>query len=176
VRPVARRDLVLLAAGLAVASWVLVRSFYGSLPPLHWWLGVPIGLLGVAEALGARTLRIRLEAEREARSRRPAPVAARRDAAPVRPVEPMLVARVAVLAQASAYVGAAVAGLWLGVLLHVGPQVGRLAAAAGDTLTAAVGAVLAVGLTVAALRLEAVCRVPPRDGRDDDDGGGPHPA
>jgi Protein of unknown function (DUF3180) len=177
VRPVARRDLGVLAVGLAVAAWVLVRSFYGELPPLHWWLGVPIGLLGVAEALGARTLRIRLEAEREARTGRPAAVAARRDAASVRPVEPMLVARVAVLAQASAYVGAGFTGLWVGVLAYVGPQVGRLSAAAGDTVTAAVGAVLAVGLTVAALRLEAVCRVPPRDGGDArDDGSGPDPA
>jgi Protein of unknown function (DUF3180) len=176
VKPVARRDLVVLAAGLAVVAWVLVRNFYGSLPPLHWWLGLPIGLLGVAEALGARTLRIRLAAEREARSRRPAAVAARRDAVPVRPVEPMLVARVAVLAQASAYVGAGFAGLWLGVLLHVGPAVGRLSSAAGDTLTAALGAVLAVGLTVAALRLEAVCRVPPRDADGDGDADGPDPA
>jgi Protein of unknown function (DUF3180) len=177
VRPVPRRDLVVLAVGLAVATFVLVRSFYGDLPPLHWWLGVPIGLLGVAEALGARTLRIRLEAEREARSRRPSTaVVARRDAATVRPVEPMLVARVAVLAQASAYVGAGFTGLWIGVLLHVGPAVGRLSSAAGDTVTSAVGAVLAVGLTVAALRLEAVCRVPPRGGSREDEPGRPDPA
>ena len=174
MRPVARRDLAVLAVGLAVAAWVLVRSFYGALPPLHWWLGLPVGLLGVAEALGAGTLRIRLEAEREARSGRQGPVAARSGTAPVRPVEPLLVARVAVLAQASAYVGAGFAGLWVGVLLHVGPAVGRLSSAAGDTVTSSVGAVLAFGLTAAALRLEAVCRVPPRDG--DDDPRGPDPA
>jgi hypothetical protein len=176
VKPVARRDLAVLALGLAVATFVLVRSFYGDLPPLHWWLGLPIGLLGVAEGLGARTLQIRLGAEREARSRRPAAVAARRDAVPVRPVEPMLVARVAVLAQASAYTGAGFTGLWTGVLLHVGPAVGRLSSAGGDTLTAAIGAVLALGLTAAALRLEAVCRVPPRDGSGDGGPDGPDPA
>lgn len=170
MKPVARRDLAVLALGLAVATFVLVRSFYGDLPPLHWWFGVPVGLLGVVEGLGARTLRIRLDAEREARARRPAAVAPRREVVPVRPVEPMLVARVAVLAQASAYTGAGFAGLWTGVLLHVGPAVGRLSAAAGDTLTAAVGAALALGLTAAALRLEAVCRVPPRDGSGDVDG------
>ena len=64
---------------------------------------------------------------------------------------------------------AAFTGLWAGVLLHVGPAVGRLAAAAGDTLTAAIGLVLSVGLVLAALRLESVCRVPPSDGRDDPD-------
>jgi hypothetical protein len=176
VKPVARRDLVVLAVGLGVAAWVLVRSFYGALPPLHWWLGVPVGVLAVAEALGARTLRIRLAAQREARAGRPGtPVAARRDV-PVRPVEPLLVARVAVLAQASAWIGAALTGLWAGVLLHVGPAVGRLSAAGGDTLTAAIGLVLALGLVLAALRLEAVCRVPPSDGRDDTDQGYPDPA
>ena len=102
-------------------------------------------------------------------------MAARRDAVPVRPVEPMLVARVAVLAQASAYAGAGFTGLWTGVLLHVGPAVGRLSSAAGDTLTAAIGAVLAVGLTAAALRLETVCRVPPRDGSGEGDPDGPAP-
>jgi hypothetical protein len=33
-----------------------------------------------------------------------------------------------------------------------------------------------VGLTVAALRLEAVCRVPPRDGSGEDDPRRPDPA
>jgi hypothetical protein len=84
-------------------------------------------------------------------------------------VEPLLVARVAVLAQASAWIGAAFTGLWAGVLLHVGPAVGRLSAAAGDTLTAAIGLVLSVALVLAALRLESVCRVPPSDDRDDPD-------
>jgi predicted outer membrane lipoprotein len=80
-------------------------------------------------------------------------------------VEPMLVARLAVLAQASAWVGAVLAGLWAGVLLHTGPALGRLDAASGDTVTAILGVVLAVALTVAALWLEHVCKVPP--GEDD---------
>ena len=58
-------------------------------------------------------------------------------------------------------------GLWTGVLLHTGPAVGRLSAAGGDTVTAILGFVLSVGLGVAALWLEHVCRVPP--GGDDDE-------
>jgi len=163
VKPVSRRDLVVLAVGLAVAAWLLVRAWYGDLPTLDWWLPAPLAVLAVAEALGARTLRARLAALRSARAAasRPGPTPA--PTGPVRPVEPMLVARLAVLAQASAYVGAVFAGVWAGVLLHVGPAVGRLQAAAGDTVTALIGLVSAAALVAAALWLESTCRVPPED-------------
>ena len=156
--PVRRRDLVVLAAGFALAGWVLVRALYGELPTLDWWLPAPLAVLALAEALGARTLRTRLRALREARSGR-GPIVAQ----PVRPVEPMLVARLAVLAQASAYVGAVFAGLWAGVLAHVGPAVGRLQTAGNDTVTAIIGIVCSIALVAAALWLESVCRVPPED-------------
>jgi hypothetical protein len=165
LRPVPRRDLAVLAAGLAVAAWLLVRTWYGELPALDWWLPAPLAVLAVAEALGARTLKARLTAVREARSRTTPADQAR--AAAVRPVEPMLVARLAVLAQASAYVGAVFTGVWAGVLLHVAPAVGDLQAAAGDTVTSLIGVVASAALVVAALWLESVCRVPP--GSTDDE-------
>ncbi|WP_245899623.1 DUF3180 domain-containing protein [Geodermatophilus normandii] len=170
-----RRDLVIVAAGLALAAWLLVRATYGSLPPLRWWLPVPLAVLAVAEALGARTLRARLAAQRAARrSARGGETARTADpAAPlVRPVEPMLVARLAVLAQASAFVGAAFVGIWAGVLLHVGPAVSRLQAAGSDTVTAVVGVLCSAALAAAALWLESMCRVPPeeRDERRPGDG------
>ena len=159
--PVRRRDLVVLAVGLAVASWLLVRALYGELPRLDWWLPAPLAVLAVAEALGARTLRARLGAVRDARAGRGPAVAA--GTRPVRPVEPMLVARLAVLAQASAYVGAVFVGVWGGVLAHVGPAVGRLQTAGSDTVTAVIGIVVSGALVAAALWLESVCRVPPDD-------------
>jgi hypothetical protein len=159
--PVRRRDLVVLAAGLAVAVWLLVRTWYGELPGLDWWLPAPLAVLAVAEAVAARVLKLRLSALREARSGR-GPVAAR-ITRPVRPVEPMLVARLAVLAQASAYVGAVFTGVWAGVLAHVGPAVGRLQDAGSDSVTAIIGIVVSIALVVAALWLESVCRVPPED-------------
>jgi hypothetical protein len=162
VTPVRRRDLAVLALGLAVATWLLVRSWYGQLPPLDWWLPAPLGVLAVAEALGARTLGARLAALRDARAGK-RPAAKTPSTAPVRPVEPMLVARLAVLAQASAYVGAVLLGVWAGVLAHVGPAVGRLQAAGGDTLTAVIGVVCSAALIAAALWLESVCRIPPED-------------
>jgi Protein of unknown function (DUF3180) len=166
LRPVPRRDLAVLAVGLAVATWLLVRALYGQLPPLDWWLPVPLAVLAVAEALGARTLKARLRALREARTRSGTSAAASQDV-PVRPVEPMLVARLAVLAQASAYVGAVFAGVWAGVLLHVGPAVGELQAAGSDTVTALIGVAASAALVAAALWLESACRVPPGSTEDD---------
>ena len=158
--PVRRRDLAVLALGLAVASWLLVRTFYGELPSLDWWLPAPLAVLAVAEALGARTVRARLAAVREARAARGRTTASP-VAGPVRPVEPMLVARLGVLAQASAWVGAGFAGVWGGVLAHVAPAVGRLQAAGADTVTAVIGIACSVGLVAAALALESACRIPP---------------
>jgi hypothetical protein len=168
VTPIRRRDLVVVAVGLAVASWLLVRAYYGELPPLHWYLPVPLGIIAIAEALGARTLRARLDAWRAARSGRDRAAAVPARAVPVRPVEPLVVARVAVLAQASAWVGAVFTGVWAGVLVHAVSQLGRLADAPGDTVTGSLGVVFSAGLVVAALWLESVCRVPP----DDEDGQG----
>ena len=155
--PVRRRDLVVLALGLALASWLLVRSWYGSLPALDWWLPAPLAVLAVAETLGARTLRTRLAAERAARAGR----APRPGSPPVRRVEPLLVARLAVLAQASAYVGAVATGVWGGLLAHVGPVADRVRAAGDDTVTAAIGIGCSLALVAAALRLESACRIPP---------------
>ena len=157
--PVRRRDLAVLALGLAIASWLLVRTFYGELPSLDWWLPAPLAVLAVAEFVAARTVKARLAALREARSRNGTSAAASRNV-PVRPVEPMFVARLAVLAQASAWVGAGFAGVWTGVLAYVGPAVGRLAEAGGDTVTAVIGIACSAGLVAAALALESACRVP----------------
>ena len=170
MRPISRRDLAVLVLGLAVATWLLVRAAYGDLPPLRWWLPAPLAVLAVAEAGAARTLRTRLHDLRAARAmgRGQAPEGAPRPER-VRSVEPMLVARLAVLAQASAYVGAVSLGVWLGVLAHVGPSVGRLQAAGNDAVTAVLGVGVSVALMTAALWLESVCRVPP----DDEGEGGP---
>ena len=163
--PIRRRNLVVLALGLAVAAWFVIRAVYGDIQRLDWWLAVPLGILAVAEALGTRTLRARLKAERDARRSAHAPVAAgSRTPGPVRPVDPLLVARLAVLAQASAYAGAVFLGIWLGILLYVAPQVHRLQAASGDLVAAVVGVVCSGGLVLAALWLESVCQVPPSEG------------
>ena len=156
--PVRRRDLLVIAAGVALVVWLLVRRSYGDLPALSWWQPLPLGLLAVAEALAARAL-----AERFADRRRRRSEPGRRPVSTARPVDPLLAARLVVLAQASAYVGAVFTGVWAGVLLHTLPALGRLTAARGDSVTGVLGVLLAAALTGAALWLEHVCKVPPDD-------------
>lgn len=169
MNPVSRRDLAVLALGLAVASWLLVRTFYGELPALDWWSPAPLAVLAVAEFTGARTVRSRLAALRDARASTGTGGRASAAAGRVRPIEPMLVARLAVLAQASAWVGAGFAGLWAGVLAYVAPEVGRLQEAGGDAVAALIGIACSAALVAAALALESACRVPPED-RDPTEG------
>jgi hypothetical protein len=64
-------------------------------------------------------------------------------------------------------------GVWLGVLGHVGPALGRLEAAGSDTVTALVGVACSAALVAAALWLESVCRVPPSSGEDEPENGVP---
>jgi len=165
MRPVPRRDLVVVAVGLAVAGWLVVRALYGQLPAFHWWQPVPLALLAVAEALGARSLHARLTTDRDRRraARSGEASALQPGQRSVDPVEPMLVARLAVLAQASAWAGAAFAGLWAGVLVHALTQLGRLTAATGDAVAAGAGVVCSLALVAGALRLERACRVEPDD-------------
>lgn len=165
MRPVPRRDLAVVAVGLAVVGWLVVRAFYGSLPAFHWWQPVPLALLAVAEALGARSLRARLTTDRDRRraARSGEAAAVQPGQRSAEPVEPMLVARLAVLAQASAWAGAAFAGLWAGALVHAATELGRLTAATGDAVAAGVGVVCSLALVVGALRLEDACRVEPGD-------------
>lgn len=166
--PVRRRDLAVLALGLAVAAWLLVRTWYGQVPPLDWWLPLPLAVLAVGEAIGAGVLRARLTALRQARASRDRKQTRTSPPELVRPVEPLLVARLVVLAQASAYVGAVFTGLWVGVLAYVAPAVHRLQAAGSDTVTASLGIVCSAALVAAALWLESVCRVPPNPPGDVD--------
>ena len=163
MNPVSRRDLTVVGGGLAVVGFVVVRAFYGDLPSLHWWQPVPLALLALAEALGARTLRARLRVDRDRRraARSGEAVALQPGQRSPDPVEPMLVARLAVLAQASAWAGAGFAGLWSGALAYTLSQLERLAAAGGDAVASGTGVGGALALVGAALYLEHVCRVPP---------------
>lgn len=162
MRPVPRRDLAVVALGLGVAGWLLVRALYGELPGFHWWQPLPLLLLAVAELLGARSLRARLGADRERRraARAGEAVALEPGQRVDQPVEPMLVARLAVLAQASAWAGAGFTGLWAGALVYTSGQLGRLAVASGDALAAGLGVACSLALVGAALVLERACRTP----------------
>ena len=136
------RDLAGIAIVAAVLSWVLVRRYYGDLPPLRWYLPLSLAFLGIAELMGARTLRARISGTAGI------------------PVNALMAARALVLAKASAVAGAGFAGLWLGLLAYTVPNLGFLVAAGNDTVTGVIGAMSSALLVSGALVLENACRTP----------------
>jgi hypothetical protein len=149
VTPTRLRDLAAIAVVAAALSWLAVRQYYGDLPRLHWFVPLSLALLAFVEVLAGSQLRARIR-------RRPG----------TEPVHPLVAARSVALAKASAIVGAAMLGVWAGVLIYTLPRLGYLAAAGDDTRTAVVGVVAAAALTAAALWLEFCCRTPkPPDDR-----------
>jgi Protein of unknown function (DUF3180) len=150
VAPTRVRDLIACAVGVGLVAWLAIREWYGELPRLTWFLPLSLALLALAEVLAGNQLRARIR-------RRPG----------ARPVQPLVAARSLALAKASALVGAAMAGVWGGLLLYVLPRLDFLAAAPADARTGAVGVVAALSLVAAALWLEQCCRTPtPPDGED----------
>lgn len=138
------RDLAGSALLAALLSWYLVREYYGALPVLRWYIPLSLALLGIAELMGARSLQARI-----------------RGRAGLPALDALVAARAVALAKASALAGAGFAGLWLGLLAYTVPNLGFLAAASSDTVTATIGVLSSAGLVVGALVLENACRTPP---------------
>lgn len=143
---------VLVVAGLAAAAtaWLLLSIFYANWPPLPWLPIVVIAALAVAEGYLAQNTAARVQ---------------RKPGAPR--VDPLAVARFAVLAKASSLAGALYTGFSAGVLAWLVLEPTR---AARDDIPAAIGGVVAaLALVAAALWLERSCRVPNRPDRSDSD-------
>ncbi|MEV0947435.1 DUF3180 domain-containing protein [Rhodococcus sp. NPDC049939] len=150
--PTRVRDLLLLAAVAVAGSWILVRVFYGSIPPIPVYAGASLYPVAAIEVVLAFMVRSRIRSHQVGDG--------------PRQLHPITAARVAALAKASALVGAATAGVWGGFLLYVFPQRSYLRAAVSDSPGAWVGLVAALALVGAALWLEHCCRTPdePSDG------------
>lgn len=137
-----RRDLVVAALVAGAVAWALVRAFYGELPQLPWTGALTVLLLAVTELGVAGSVRARLQG-------RPR----------TRPIEPLVVARLAALAKASSVLGALTVGAWAGVALFLSQSL-ELRAARPDLVVSGLSAAAGVVLVVAALRLERACLVP----------------
>lgn len=149
--PTRPRDLLAVGLLAVVVGNLLTRLFYSFIPDLPIAAAITLGLLGVAEFVGGYMLRGRIE---------------RRRGAP--PVDPLLAARALLVARASAFAGAAVAGLWAGLLVHTLPDAGSVTAAASDSVTGGIGLVCALILVGAGLWLEYCCRAPEDPDQDAD--------
>jgi hypothetical protein len=151
VKPVSTRLLLLAGIFFAVVTWAVLHAIYTNLPPLSW-TGVPALLIAAAlEAVAGRDLKARISG-REG----------------VKPAPPLFVARMVVLAKASAYAAAVLAGISLGFVLYL---FGLLQASTPrtDMITAGVTFGSSIVLLLAALYLENCCRVPEDDDRDRDE-------
>jgi uncharacterized protein DUF3180 len=142
VRPT-RPWLLVVTAGMAgLVSYLLTSNYYAdveSSPPRL--APLLILLIALAEAYTASMTRARLAG-------RPG----------TRPVNPLVVARLAALAKASSLVGALAFGAYAGFLGYVAQL--STPVASTDTRTAALGTGCSLGLVAAALLLERACRAP----------------
>jgi hypothetical protein len=84
-------------------------------------------------------------------------------------LNPLFVARLAVLAKASSLGGAIFAGAYGGVAAWALSERGRLAVADRNLAPSIAGVVGALGLVAAALLLERACRVPKEPDDEDDE-------
>jgi hypothetical protein len=142
--------LALLALGGAVA-YPLTSTYYASAQSPSAYGPLSLLLLALVEAYTAYTTRARLAG-------RPG----------TRPIHPLTVARVAVLAKATSPVAALATGAYAGFVAYVvqieGPDVSH------DLRTGVAGLVCSLALGVTALLLERVCRVqPPTDDNGDEE-------
>jgi len=140
--PTRLRTLFLIAAVLAVASWLLLKSVYGSLPSFPWTMVPALLIAAGGEAITARGLRARILG-------RPG----------TKPVPPLQVARMVALAKASSLASAVLGGIAAGFAAAAGEAL-PARAAGHDVFTGSLTFGASVLLAVAALYLEHCCRVP----------------
>ncbi|MDF2706709.1 MAG: hypothetical protein K0R62_2361 [Nonomuraea muscovyensis] len=141
--------LVGIVVVVTLVTFVLVRQFYSALPVMPWTAIPTALLLAIGEAYSGWMTKARID-------RRPG----------TKPVEPLAVARLAALAKASAYAGAAFGGIFAGFALHTVQLFTR--ETPRTEFFVAMGSFLAfVALVGAALFLENSCRIPkdPEDQR-----------
>jgi hypothetical protein len=138
----------------ALAAWLIVRASFTSLPPLPWTSVPALVVLALAEAVSGRNLRARIRGRPGAK-----------------PVAPIAVARMAVLAKASSAAAAVIGGFAAGFLAYVSASLDK-AVPRGDAVSAGATLAAAVVLAVAALYLEHCCRAPDPP---EDAPGGPSP-
>ncbi|HEX6873054.1 MAG TPA: DUF3180 domain-containing protein [Micromonosporaceae bacterium] len=156
MRPTRPATLVVAALVTAALAWLGISRYYADIPNLTWLAGLTLAGLAVVEGIAAHNTRARIEHR---------PRAGR--------LNPLLVARLVVLAKASSLVGSIFAGAYGGVAAWALAERNNLNVAAANLAPSIAGLVGALGLAAAALWLERACRVPkPPDEQDHETGGG----
>lgn len=155
LRPTRPATLALAAVLTAALAWLGMRRFFGDIPDVTWLAGLTMAGLAVVEGIAAHNTRARIEQRPRAGA-----------------LNPLLVARLAVLAKASSLAGAIFAGAYGGIAAWALSERDRLTVAGQNLPPALAGLVGALALVAAALLLERACRVPePPDDQHDAAGG-----
>ncbi|WP_448852748.1 DUF3180 domain-containing protein [Corynebacterium sp. 335C] len=140
--------LVIAAAVVAAAAYMIVGTFLGAIA-FHWTDLLFPWVLAAVCAWAARRVREAVEERGIGQDRSQ--------------MHPLTVARWLTVGTASAWLGALLAGGYLGVAVWLLPQWGRLAAATAEGPVVVAGAVTGVALAAAGLHLERCCQAPPGD-------------
>jgi len=157
MRPTSPATLVVAALATAAVTWMLISRYYGDVPVLHWLPGFTLAALAVGEGITARNTKARID--RQPGTQR---------------VNPLVVARLAVLAKASSLAGAIFAGAYGGVAAWALAERSWLRVAEVNVLPSVAGVIGALALTAAGLLLERACRVPEPPDDEDENGTGTH--
>jgi FtsH-binding integral membrane protein len=144
MRPTRSSVLLALALLAGIISWLAVTREYNSLPALPIIGPLTLVILAIAELMFAFSVRGRI--------RNPNTPVQRR-------LEPIFVARLAVLAKASSHAAAVVAGLYGGFLVYTLTHLGK-PKINSDSRASGLSLVAALALVAAAIFLEFSCRVP----------------
>jgi hypothetical protein len=143
LQPTRPGPLIVAGVVAGVLAYLGVRTYFGNLPDVTWLAGLTLAGLAVVEVVAAVNTKARIE---------------RRPGAGV--LNPLLVARLVVLAKASSLAGAIFAGVYAGVAVWAFVERDQLTVAEHNLPPAIGGVVGASALLAAALLLEHACRVP----------------
>jgi hypothetical protein len=150
LQPTKATTLIVSAIAFAALGLWGMSRFFADIPNITFLPGLTLAALAVMEAVAAHNTKAKIEKKPRRGS-----------------VNPLLVARYAVLAKASSLAGAIFAGAYGGVAAWAVSQHGQLRVADADLPPSVAGLVGALALVGGALALERACRVP--DPPDDDD-------
>lgn len=135
------------AAFAGVASFIVVRRFYGLLASLSMLVPASLWIIALACVYFAVMVRKRRSEGKVGLDRSQ--------------LNPMMAANLMNFGKASAWAGAVCAGTYLGALTYTVPQLGTLAAAAEDLPSVISGALAGIALAAAGVWLERSCEVSP---------------
>jgi hypothetical protein len=130
-------DLAVPFIVIGITMYALLRLSYESLPPLQYYVAVPLAALGVAELVAARRVRAAVRHDPDAK-----------------PLAAIVIARCVALGKASALVAAGVAGAATALIVRVLPNAGTVRAAGHDLRAGVLVLIASALLLVAGLLLE----------------------